>query len=101
MIGLATLVGVGAVAPAAHADGQRYLCDVVSMTTDGHGIGTGNCVSAGGGAPAMGAITGAFDIAQRSDNYTVHCYDNGGGATGEAWLPGEVNGFGTHCAPTS
>ncbi|MGW4351466.1 hypothetical protein ACWELJ_05190 [Nocardia sp. NPDC004582] len=79
-------------------DGQRYVCDQVEITTDGHGIGSGNCVSAGGGAPAMGLISGAFDIVRRGDDFTVHCQDNGGMATGESWLPGEVNGATTHCS---
>lgn len=85
-----------AVAPPAQADTQRYLCDQIQIV-DTHGIGTGNCVSAGGNAPAMGLITGAFDITRRSDNYTVHCNDNNGMATGESWLPGEVNGVAAHC----
>lgn len=100
VVGLAIFTAAVAVSPAAHADRQLYVCDDVQVTMDGHGLGTGNCVSAGGGAPAMGLITGAFDISRRSDNYTVHCSDNGG-TTGESWLPGEVNGGSTQCAPTS
>ncbi|MVU82548.1 hypothetical protein GPX89_35625 [Nocardia sp. ET3-3] len=98
VVWLAMVAGTAAIAPATAADTQRYVCDQVQIV-DGHGVGTGNCVSAGGGAPAMGLITGAFDIARRTDNYTVHCKDNGGMATGESWLPGEVNGAAAQCAP--
>ncbi|BEK88229.1 hypothetical protein [Nocardia seriolae] len=100
VVWLAALAGTVLFAPDARADSQRYLCDQVQIV-DGHGVGTGNCVSAGGGAPAMGLISGAFDITRRADSYTVHCADNGDMATGESWLPGEVNGVAAQCVPVS